>query len=206
VGDERIAVVVIDDHPVFRQGLVGALEAAEGISVLGAFATVEAVPEAIVGNATVVLLDLLLPGVSGAAAVRSLEGRGARVLVVSVLGGRGDVLAAVSAGASGYLTKSAHPEEIVGAIRTVAVGGSYISPTLASLLLTSEIVLTGREREVLALLAEGERDADIARELGISIKTVQGHLDRIRDKTGMRRRAELTRYAVDEGLIRRRSG
>jgi DNA-binding NarL/FixJ family response regulator len=97
-------------------------------------------------------------------------------------------------------------------VRQVADGGTYVSPTLAGLLLDStrtrqagpRLALTPREREVLALLAEGERDVDIARALTISVRTVRSHLDRIREKTGQRRRSELTRLAIGEGLLARR--
>lgn len=201
---KTVNVAVIDDHPVFRQGLVSAIESANDMTIVGAFDSVEAPTSEELGTADVVLLDLMLPGLSGADAVHRITGSGPRVLVVSTLGERSAVLAAMGAGASGYLTKSAAPDEILTAVRVIAQGGSYISPTLASYFLSSELQLTERERDVLTLLAEGERDADIARELNISVKTVQGHLDRIRDKTGMRRRAELTRLAVEEGLTRRR--
>jgi len=205
VADEIMKVVVIDDHPVFRQGLVSTVESVDDMTVEGAFDAVEAAVRADLESIDVVLLDLMLPGLSGADAVRRIVATGARVLVVSALGERPAVVAAMGAGASGYLTKSSDPNEILTALRVIAAGGSYISPTLASFFLSSEVRLTERERDVLTLLAEGDRDADIARELKISVKTVQGHLDRIRDKTGMRRRADLTRLAAEEGLLPKRT-
>ena len=116
---------------------------------------------------------------------------------------------AIAAGAAGYLTKSSEPEEITHAVQVVAEGGTYVSPTLASFLLQAArtdpvdipFALTEREKEILSLVASGERDADIAEQLYISIRTVRSHLDRIRDKTGRRRRADLTRLAIQEGIV-----
>ena len=203
-----IRVAVVDDHPVFRQGLAHAVEAADGLELLFAVASVEdldaagAVPD-------LVILDLGLPGMHGANAVRHVCAKGATVLVVSAEGSQSDVLDAIAAGASGYLTKSAEPDEITSAVHIVANGETYVSPTLASYLLRAARqdpapgphALTEREREILALVAAGERDADIAEQLFISVRTVRSHLDRIRDKTGRRRRADLTRLAVEQGIV-----
>ena len=155
------------------------------------------------------MLDLHLPGVHGPAAVIELAGLGHRILVVSAQADRETVLAAIAAGARGYLTKDSDGAEILRAVREVAQGNSYVSPTLASFLLSSareqqragpSFALSDRERQVLALVAAGERDQDIADALVISVRTVRSHLDRIRDKTGRRRRPELTRLAIEEGL------
>jgi DNA-binding NarL/FixJ family response regulator len=205
-----IRVVVVDDHPVFRQGLAHAVEAAADFELVAAVAGVEDLSPA--DTAEVVILDLGLPGMHGPDAVRQMRERGATVLVVSAGGEQKDVLDAIAAGASGYLTKSAEPDEITAAARIVAGGGTYISPTLAAYLLRASSAhspserqaLTGREREILALVAAGERDTDIAEQLYISIRTVRSHLDRIRDKTGYRRRADLTRLALQEGIIESR--
>jgi DNA-binding NarL/FixJ family response regulator len=153
----------------------------------------------------VLLLDLGLAsgGPQGADAVAHLCARGVAVLVISASGGRRAVVSAVSAGAAGYLGKDAEPAEIVRAVQTVAGGGSYISPTLAGYLLDDAraIRLTGREEEILRLVAAGETDLDIAEELVISVHTVHSHLDRIRAKTGHHRRVDLTRFAIDRGLV-----
>jgi DNA-binding NarL/FixJ family response regulator len=140
--------------------------------------------------------------------VITVSGAGHRVLVVSASDDQSEVLAAMSAGARGYLTKDAEAEEIVRAVRVIAAGDSYVSPTLASFLLDSSrrrnarvrLPLSGREQQVLSLLAAGERDQDIADALFISVRTVRSHLDRIREKTGRRRRSELTRLAIEEGI------
>jgi two-component system, NarL family, invasion response regulator UvrY len=200
-----IRAAVVDDHPVFRQGLANAVEGAADFELVCAAASVEALGDVIGTSLDLVILDLGLPGMGGAAAVRHLAQRDVPVLVVSAEVSRRDVIGAMEAGAAGYLTKSVEPEEIIDAARVVAAGGTYVSPTLASFLLRAHeaptaSALTEREREILTLVADGERDGDIAELLHISKKTVQSHLDRIRDKTGRRRRAELTRFAIEEGL------
>src|SRR5262245_9905488 len=155
----------------------------------------------------VVTLDLRLPGVSGADAVTRVVRLGYRTLVISAYGGRSDVRAAIVAGAKGYLTKDADIDEIRRGIRTVASGGRYVSPHLAPYLSESGMAavrtrLSDRERQVLALVANGERDQDIADALAISVRTVRSHLDRIREKTGRRRRPDLTRLAIEKGIVR----
>jgi DNA-binding NarL/FixJ family response regulator len=156
-----------------------------------------------------VLLDLNLPGLDGPAGVRAVVERQPNALIVSAAT-RDAVLDAIAAGARGYLAKDVHPEEIATAIAIIAEGGTYVSATLASYLLASSpaegppgLALSQREREVLTLLARGERDEDIAEQLYISVRTVRSHLDRIRHKTGRRRRPDLTRYAMEHGLVNR---
>ncbi len=199
-----ISLVIVDDHPVYRQGLAMAVEAADDLELLGEASSIE-MYDTLNANPDVVLLDLHLPGIEGAAGVTHVSSQGTRVLVVSAAATPADVVAAIGAGAAGYLTKAADAAEITRAIRTVASGSTYVSPTLASYLLRADPTetpfrLTAREREVLALVANGETDQDIAELLTIAITTVHSHLDRIRDKTGARRRAELTNLAHRLGI------
>lgn len=199
-----ISVAIVDDHPVYRQGLAMAVEAADDLALVGDASSIEEF-ERLVIEADVVLLDLHLPGIEGSAGVAHVCGKDRRVLVVSAAGSPEDVVDAIAAGAAGYLTKESDAEEITRAIRIVASGASYVSPTLASYLLMAEKVtaaykLTKREREVLALVAAGETDQDIAAQLFIATTTVHSHLERIRDKTGARRRAELTNLAHELGI------
>jgi DNA-binding NarL/FixJ family response regulator len=204
----KIPVCVVEDHPLYRAALVRELAAAPGIDVEANAGSVEEFLAYRVPAGRVVIVDLKLPGAHDAAAVLTVCDAGHRVLVVSAQGGRADVLAAMAAGARGYLTKDADADEILRAVRVVWGGGTYISPTLASLLLDSSrlrdarlrLPLSERERQVLSLLAAGERDQDIADALAISVRTVRSHLDRIREKTGRRRRPELTRLAIEEGI------
>jgi DNA-binding NarL/FixJ family response regulator len=206
---ERIKVGVIEDHPLYREAVARVLDEAEDIE-LGAVADSVArfaVLRQPVGS--VIVLDLKLRGVADAAAVLEVNGMGHRVLVVSAHAGKNEVLGAIAAGAHGYLSKDADGEEILRAIRTISAGNTYVSPTLASIVLNAsqttnagpKLDLSKREREVLQLVAAGERDVDIAAILGISVRTVRSYLDRIRDKTGERRRPGLTMIAIKEGLV-----
>lgn len=204
-----ITVAIVDDHPIFREGLAAAIEAIEHFDLFAVAESVEDLIPLLSSVIDVIVLDYGLTGLSGADAVAYLCGLGYSVLVFSASSTRADIVAAVGAGASGYLAKSAPPSEIVIAVESVSRGGTYVSPTLASFLLRAyqagglipEFALTKREGEILSLLASGERDADIAEQLFISVRTVGSHLDRIREKTGRRRRAELTRLAIEQGLI-----
>jgi DNA-binding NarL/FixJ family response regulator len=202
-------LAVIEDHPVFRDGLTETVASDGRWEVIGAFDRVESY----LANervADVVLLDYHLPGLHGPAAVERLTEAGSAVLMVSGDIGRDAVLATLAAGARGYVAKHAEAAEILEAVDIIAASdeGSYVSPRLAAYLLdaaqgksSSPLALTDRETEVLALVAAGERDQDVAEQLCISIGTVRAHLDHIRTKTGQRRRAELTRYALEQGIV-----
>jgi DNA-binding NarL/FixJ family response regulator len=204
VGADVISVVIVDDHPVYRQGLAMAVDRVDDLELVGQAGSIEAF-DGLGVTPDVVLLDLHLPGIDGAAGVAHVCESGNRVLVVSAAGTPDDVIDAIAAGAVGYLTKEADADEITRAVRIVAGGATYVSPTLASYLLRADRsnathTLTKRERDVLALVAAGETDQDIADELMIAKTTVHSHLDRIRDKTGARRRAELTNLAHRLGI------
>jgi DNA-binding NarL/FixJ family response regulator len=204
-----VHIHVVEDHPLYRAALVHALGDSAGIHIGVMAKSVEEFAAFRQPPGAVVVLDLKLPGLSDAEAVAAVVRMGFVVLVLSAYGERSDVLAAMAAGARGYLTKDADIDEIRRAVREVAAGNSYVSPTLAGYLLEStrarygvmELPLSERERQVLALLADGERDQDIADTLAISVRTVRSHLDRIREKTGRRRRPELTRLAIEKGIV-----
>jgi len=203
-----ISVAIAEDHPLFRRGLVQTVEQAEGMRVAIAAANVRDLEAAGYEEVDVVILDLHLPDSIGSDLVMRVRESGRPVLVVSASDDAQSVIDAIAAGAAGYLSKASDSVEILEAITTIAEGGTYISPTLASFLLRDERErrnrrdssldsLSDREREILALVAEGDRDADIAERLFITVSTVRSHLDRIRDKTGRRRRADLTRLAFE---------
>jgi DNA-binding NarL/FixJ family response regulator len=199
-----IRVSIVEDHPVFRMGLMQVVEAADGLELAGVARSVEEFATLRPGGAVIVLLDLQLPGrLQGPDGVAHLTAQGYQVLVVSASESAADVVQAMGAGARGYLSKQADEAEILRAIHAVAQGRPYVSATLAAYLLEAPIPITAREREILELVAGGETDQDIAEQLTISIRTVHSHLDRIRDKTGARRRADLTRLAIDRGIIPR---
>jgi DNA-binding NarL/FixJ family response regulator len=202
-----IRVAIVEDHPVFRKGLMQVVEAAPGLELAGVARSIDDFTALRLGGGVIVLLDLQLPSsrLEGPGAVAHLVGTGYQVLVVSASEQPADVVQAIGAGARGYLSKQAEETEILGAIQAVAQGRTYVSATLAGYLLLAPIPITAREREILELVAGGETDQDIAEQLSISVRTVHSHLDRIRDKTGSRRRADLTRFAIERGIIPRRS-
>ena len=201
-----IRVAIVEDHPVFRKGLMQVVETAQGLQLVGVARSVDDFDILRLDDTMIVLLDLQLPGsLHGPHAVAHLVAGGHQVLVVSASETPTDVIQAIGAGARGYLSKQAEETEIVGAIQAVAQGHTYVSATLAAYLLQAPIQITAREREILELVAGGETDQDIAEQLTISVRTVHSHLDRIRDKTGSRRRADLTRFAIERGIIPRRS-
>jgi len=204
-----ISCLIVDDHPLYRSGVKESLGRLPEMTVLGDAASVaeasgfSSVPD-------VVLLDLGLPGVEGRHAVEAILSRWpeSRVLVLTASESRRDLVDALGAGASGYLTKHAGARELEEAIRLVAKGQLYVTPRLASYLLEEDRLrpadnwsLSVREQEILRLVAEGERDREIAERLFISLKTVHSHLDRIREKTGRRRRADLTRLAFEARIV-----
>ncbi len=205
MGADVIRIAVVEDHPLYRQGLAQIIEQAPGFDLVASVGSVGEMEQIGYDGVDVVILDLHLPDSEGATAVSRVKALQEHILVVSASDDRQHVVDAIGAGASGYLPKSSQADEITSAIITVASGGTYVSPVLAASLLrdsrdrqtTAPFTLTTREREILALLAEGETDADIAERLFISVSTVRSHLDRIRDKTGHRRRAELARLSFD---------
>ncbi|HJQ44624.1 MAG TPA: response regulator transcription factor [Jatrophihabitantaceae bacterium] len=185
-------VLIVDDHPVFRDGLVGLLATLPDVEIVGSVGTAEdAISHARGSTPDVVLMDLNLPGASGVEGTRQLMevAPGGAVLIVTMVEDDDSVVAAMRAGARGYVLKGAAAEEISAAIRTVAAGGAVFGAAIANRLLapparrdTAEPELTPREAEVLALLADGLSNKQIARSLDLSLKTVQNHVSRILDK------------------------
>ena len=215
--DERIRVVIVDDHPVWRSGVRGDLEQAGDMVVVGESDDGgEAIEVAAAELPDVVLMDLHLPTVGGVDAIRRIveNAPSVRVLVLSASGVEIDVLEAVKVGATGYLLKSATADEIVSAVRQVAAGEPVFSPSLAGLVLSEfrrvsadehvggEPRLTARENEILRLVAKGYTYRDIAEQLFISQRTVQNHVQNILTKLQLRKRYELMRYAIQRGLDR----
>jgi DNA-binding NarL/FixJ family response regulator len=212
-------VLVVDDHAVVREGLRHVLTAAEGFSVVGeAASATEALELAETVRPDVVLLDLTMPGMSGLEAAAELRRRasGARILVLSMHEQDEYVLAAVRGGADGYILKDASPAELRAAIRTVGAGGEYFSPAVARRLTAAvrgDVAtesprdrlqrLTPREREVLALVATGNTNREIAARLGISPRTVESHRESLMKKLALRTVADLTRFALQAGLLSR---
>lgn len=205
-----IRVGIVENHPLYRRGLIELLAEETDIIVLWTATTVPQMHDRIEtgdGTPDVVLLDRNLPdgGPQGTEAVAAVVALGVRVLVISATDAALAVAEAMRAGASGYLSKDAPEEELAIAIRTIVQdGGQHVSPLLAGGLVGTPTLpgkLSFREAEVTRLIARGDSDADIGQQLGIKVKTVQSHLDRIHAKTGIRDRRKLARWALSVGLV-----
>ncbi|MEU2899077.1 response regulator [Streptomyces sp. NPDC001273] len=210
--DAAISVLIVDDHPVVRDGLRGMFDSAPGFRVLGEAADgVEALERAAALDPDVILMDLRMPGGGGVDAIRELSRRGARarVLVLTTYDTDSDTIPAIEAGATGYLLKDAPREELFTGVRAAARGRTVLSPAVASRLVSAvrtpvapgDEPLSAREREVLALVARGTSNREIARELFISEATVKTHLSHIYAKLGARDRAAAVAVAYDRGIL-----
>jgi NarL family two-component system response regulator LiaR len=205
-------VLIADDHAVVRQGLRTFLELQPEIEVVGeAEDGEEAVAAAVELAPDVVLMDLVMPRVDGAEAIRRIREHGlaTRVVVLTTFLDDDKLFAAVRAGAAGYLLKDVQPQELVRAIRAAHAGESPLDPAAASRLLEDVAsrgrpdsqLLTPREQEVLRLIAQGRPNKVIARDLGVSEKTVKTHVSNILGKLGLTDRTQAALYAVREGLV-----
>jgi DNA-binding NarL/FixJ family response regulator len=209
-----VRLMVVDDHPIWREGVARDLAESGHEVVATAADGPAAVRRAAAARPEVVLMDLQLPVGSGVEATREILAAdpSARVLVLSASGEDADVLAAVKAGATGYLVKSAGREELLAAVEKTARGEAVFSPGLAGLVLgefrrlSSGPVddgapkLTEREVEVLRLVAKGMSARQVADRLVLSHRTVQNHVQNTLRKLQLHNRVELTRYAIEQGL------
>jgi len=191
-----ITVLVVDDHPLFRDGLVGLLATVDDVEVVGAVGDGEsAVRQSLELAPDVVLMDLNLPGLPGLEAIRRIVARdpAPAVLVLTMVDDDDTVTAALRVGARGYLLKGAVQEEVLAALRTVAAGGAVFGAGAAQRVLSGDRRigdLTPREAEVLALVADGRSNVEIAHALGLSRKTVQNHVSNVLAKLQVRDRTQ----------------
>ncbi|MDO5627528.1 MAG: response regulator transcription factor [Mobilicoccus sp.] len=213
---ERTRVVVVDDHVLYRRGLEVVLGTEEDLEVVGEAsdgpAAVDVVERA---RPDVVLMDVRMPGGDGIAACGAIRdlGHGTKVIMITTSEDEGDLVAAIRAGARGYLLKDAPPEQIIDGIRTVVAGRSLLSPELAATLLEEfaamvhaeeedlEPHLTHRERQVLAVIGEGVSNREIAARLFISENTVKNHVHNILEKLQLSSRTEAALYAVRRRMV-----
>jgi DNA-binding NarL/FixJ family response regulator len=210
-----IRVLIADDHAVVRQGLRTFLELQDEIEVVGEAADgIEALELVQRTAPDVALLDLVMPRLGGLEAIRRIRevAPATRVLVLTSFADDDTVLPAVRAGAAGYLLKDVQPPELVGAIRTVHAGEALLAPAVATILVDQLAAedgagaerddhLTPREREVLALLARGRANKVIARDLGVSERTVKTHVSNILAKLNLTDRTQAAVYAVRHGIV-----
>ena len=194
-------IVLVDDHPVVREGLTAALHGRDGIDVIGSFSRAEeAIHEAERLRPDVVVLDLELPGVGGIEAIPRFA---APVLILTAYGTEEDVRRAFDAGAKGYLLKGAPLDDIARAIAAVGAGESYVDPRVAGYLTGrgGQPRLSDREREVLRLVAAGDASKVIAGKLGITERTVKFHITSIFNKLGADNRARAVAIAAERHLL-----
>jgi two-component system, NarL family, nitrate/nitrite response regulator NarL len=206
---ETIKVVLADDHDLVRSGIKALLVTMAGVQVIGEArdgAGLLKLLETL--QPDVVMTDISMPGVDGIAATARIREQHpeVRVIVLSMYDTVDFVRRAVASGANGYLMKDAPPHELEQALRSVVGTGSYFSSAVAQLLMqrpdpTPADELTGRQVEILTLIAQGRSAKEIAFELGLSSKTVDVHRARIMDRLGVNDVASLTRYAVRKGLV-----
>ncbi len=202
-----LTVLIVDDHFVVRSGLSASLELDDTISVVAETDRgEEAVAAYVAHKPRVVLMDLQLPGLGGGGATVALRARDAeaRVLIFSSFARDDEIQAALDAGALGYLQKSASRDELLTALRAVAQGRRYLAPELERRLgtLRRGPAITLREREILALVAAGRANKEIAATFGISEDTVKRHVSHILEKLNVHDRAQATAEAIRRGIIR----
>ncbi len=213
-----IRVLVVDDHPVVRRGMAALLASIDGVDIVGEAASgAEAVREAQLSHPDVVIMDVQMPGLDGIEATRRLTTAvpEVAVLVLTMFDDDETVLAAMLAGARGYLLKGAAQEEILAAVRAVVTGQTVIGPVVAQRLIAMMGAppaptlafpqLTGREHEILERLALGHNNGMIAANLGLAAKTVGNHISSIFAKLHVATRAEAIVRAHEGGLGRTRS-
>jgi DNA-binding NarL/FixJ family response regulator len=212
----KIRVIAADDFPLVREGIVRALNRDPAIEVVGQADNGQEALELVAAlRPDILILDLIMPGLDGLGVLDALSTSHpeVRVLLMTASEQAGPLLGAFEAGAAGYLSKRVTGEELRQAVITAHGGGSVITPALAEKMLRElpgssgvdaerkvRALLGPRELEVLRGVAQGKTDAEIGEDLLISPRTVQNHLTRIREKTGLRRRSELTRWAVEHAI------
>ncbi len=205
-----VRVLIADDHPVVRSGIKGMLEPDPGFEVVGQAASgQEAVALSLREHPDVVLMDLQMPGLDGAAATAQIKAQRpeTQVVVLTTYGTDADIVRAIDAGAVGYLLKDAPHEEITRAVRAAARGETTLTPAIAQRLMQrvrapGSDALSAREIEVLQLAARGLSNTEIAKELFVSATTAKAHLVHIYAKLGVNDRTAAVTTALERGIIR----
>jgi two-component system response regulator NreC len=211
-----ISIILADDHPVVRRGMQTLLERVRDFSIVGVAADgLEAVRLTESLKPDILVLDLMMPGLSGLEALRILRERSprTRIVILSMHRSTGFVAQALQSGAIGYVLKESTEESLVRAVREAAAGRRFLSPPVTEIAINAYIeqcktgpfdpheTLTPRQREVLQLAAEGKTNAKIAARLNISQRTVENHRTALMQRLGLRNQMELIRHAMRRGLI-----
>ena len=209
-------IVLADDHRIVRQGLHALLKAEPDFSIIGeAGDGLEALALVKRLNPDVIVLDLMMPGLNGLEVARQIskQVQHTKIIILSMYDDEGFVLEALSNGASAYVLKDAGSNDLIQAVREVCGGHRYLSPPLSdraievyeqltkAKTMDKYETLTTREREVLHLSAEGHTNSEIASRLGISVRTAETHRSKVMHKLGVHTQADLTRYALQRGII-----
>jgi len=212
VATRRIAILLADDHPVVRRGLRLVLESEPDMQVVAEVGDgAEAVRRAVHEDVDLAVLDITMPGMTGIQAAQELSRLRPRLrtLILSMHDSEQYFLEAIRAGASGYVLKSVADHDLITACRAAMRGEPFVYPAVERSLLgraladdESSAVLTGRESQILALIADGHTSREIADMLVISPRTVERHRENLRHKLGLRNRVDLTRYAIRAGRSR----
>lgn len=211
---QRIKVLVVDDHPVVRKGLQSCLSRQDPIKLVGeASDGDEALKKARELAPDVILMDISMPRMNGLAVTETLrkESPNVKVLILSVHSNKEYIFRIIQAGAHGYVSKEAPPQELVRAIECVYAGEPFFSADVAKAALNQFVAsggkkepfaqLTSREREVLVLIAEGQSNKEIANKLGIGVRTIETHRERIMRRLDIHSVAGLTKYAIANGMV-----
>lgn len=212
-----IRVLVVDDHALFRQGIVGLLDSQSDIEVVGQAADAQGAMEAVSRlSPDVLLMDVAMPGISGLDATSEIKDRypNVQVLILTIHDREDYLYRALRAGASGYVLKGADINDLLAAVRTAHQGEIYLYPSVTKTLVSEYLRqarsgedhgthdrLSEREREILRLIAEGQTTPEIATTLFLSPHTVQSHRDHIMTKLDLHSKAALIKYAIAKGLI-----
>ena len=216
--NDKIRVMLVDDHGVVRAGICSLLEAQEDIIVIAeASRGEEAIEKAVELVPDVILMDLAMPGIGGIEATRQIKDKlpSVNVLALTMHDNEEYFYAVLRAGASGYVLKEAEPSELISAVHAVNQGNAFLTPSLVKSMLSSYLQgvttdqqddqnyndLSSREKEVLNLVAEGKTNRDIADAIYLSVRTVEKHRSSMMNKLGLSNRAELVKYALRKGLI-----
>jgi DNA-binding NarL/FixJ family response regulator len=214
VTKQKIKILVADDHPVVRRGLQSCLARESRLKIVGEAADGdEALRKTHELEPDVVLMDVNMPRMDGLAVTELLrkEAPAVKVLVLSMHNNQEFIFRIIQAGAHGYVSKEAPPEELLRAIESVFAGEPFFTPEIAKAALNQLVTsggkkepftqLTNREREVLALIAEGQSNKEIANRLGIGVRTIETHRERIMRRLGIHSVAGLTKFAIANGLV-----